>query len=81
MPDKARLRTFFSGRGTRSFKIGVSVPTDASPLEIPWTLAPLEFRTLSTGKRASGSATGARSSRIATDLPIDSGDDFGHQRL
>ena len=79
MSDKARSRTFFNGRGVRLLRSHVSVQRapHRSKAPRPWTLALLEFRTLSTRKRASGNATGGWSHRIATALLIGSGDHFG----
>jgi hypothetical protein len=38
MPDKARSRTFFNGRGTRLLKSHVSAQRGASALESPSTV-------------------------------------------
>jgi hypothetical protein len=48
MPNKARLRTFFNGCGTRLHKNHVSVQRapHRSKAPRPWTLALLEFRAL-----------------------------------
>ncbi len=59
MPDEARSRTFFNGRGVLLLRSNVSVQRVPHRSKAPrsWILALLEFGTRSTSKRASGSAT------------------------
>ncbi len=59
MPDKARSRTFFNGRGVLLLRSNVNVqrvPHRSKALR-SWILALLEFGTRSTNKWASESAT------------------------
>ena len=59
MPDKARSRTFFNGRGVLLLRSNVSVQRAPHRSKAPrsWILALLEFGTRSTSKRVSGSVT------------------------
>ena len=59
MPDEARSRTFFNGRGVLLLRSNVSVQRAPHRSKAPrsWILALLEFGTRSTSKRVSGSAT------------------------